>query len=163
MSLGQLLQKAVNNELEINEIKYRSEEQKIVNKADKENKNIEKLINAIKLAVEEISKGNQKVVLDNNKRVKLCDIRNVFNGREPFHLHHNGNNANILDYLNSKGSVIQKSCKALTQEPVSVREMPNKIKEFSQWLHQNEIKNVIVKYDHDGVGMESWNTFWAVV
>lgn len=106
---------------------------------------LQTLINGLKSSIEKISNSSYDLKI-NSKGEALITTSNVIFKK---HMYDN-------DFFSSLDSI--DFFKKFKNSPFG-----KELDDFKLWLESNEIKSIIIYYEHDGVGVSSWNSYYLVV
>lgn len=141
--LGSQIKSLVNDKLkqDENEIK-RLKEQKDSKKLQ-EIKNVENLFTYLKAFTKQIADGERILKTDSNGKVFITTTKEIFSKSYYGTLFSNNVNKNLITVLQE------------TKLPVTAI-----INDIETWLQDNAIESIEVHNEHDGGGVESWNSYW---
>jgi hypothetical protein len=131
-------------------------EQALINSLDKKAKQdlyekinkVVKVINEIKSNVQLISESKKKIVMDSYKNIiKVTDMKEIFGSSTPYDKYIYSNKNDSIDFIKFFSSK---------------KELPlyEKLESFKNWMENEGIESIIIKNEHDGGGVSSWNSYW---
>ena len=144
--LGEKLNNLVNDKLQQEENERKRLEDEKNNKILTKIGYVTKIIDSIKFSTEDIVNGIQKVKTDNKGNVFTTDMEKAV-----------GQNLYCDFQAQYRESGIEFN-EFFGRLKLPITEY---LQDFKQWQIDNGIEKVIIKFDHDGVGQESWNTYWV--
>lgn len=141
--LGQQIKTLVNDKLqqEANEVKRLKDKKDL--KTLREIKNVEDLFTYLKAFTKKIADGERKLETDKNGKVFITNTKEIFGRNYYGALFTNNINKNLITLLEE------------TKLPVT-----QVINDIKAWIQDNDIESIEVRNEHDGGGIESWNSYW---
>lgn len=101
------------------------------------------LVNLIKQNMTDISNSEAKVTINKKSEVFICETRKLTHHYSYDHSQGNG----AVEFFTHFSKWIPK----------------NEFTDFKLFLEQEDIKSLYIYSDHDGCGMEGWNTIYASI
>lgn len=144
--LGQQINTLLNDKLqqEQNEIQRLQEEKDL--KTLREIENVRSLFNSIKIFTRKIANGQKKLENDQAGNVFITTSKEVFGKNYCRKLTTNASKKDLIELLEE------------TKLPLL-----EVIQDIKQWLADNDIKGIQVRYEYDSGGIESWNSYWIKI
>ena len=105
-------------------------------------KKVFSLLKTIKTNANNIADGSQKLTFDSNKLVFVATSKEAI-GNNHYGILFSQKEVDLIEFLKSK------------KLPIS-----DIIVSFEEWMKENGIISIKVKYEHDGGGTSSWNSYW---
>ncbi len=143
--LGEQLKKIIDNKAfeEKNKIKLAKDAKNAEEK--RRLSELKTIIAGIKKGAKDIADGNHLIPTVNEKgQIRVTDVRKI-SKRLQYTYHHNGEDVSFF--------------KLYSKEAIFVAE----VEKFKSWAEKEGISDIIVHYEHDGVGMESWNSYFFAI
>lgn len=143
--LGEQLKKIIDEKVfeEKNKVKIA----KAAKTADEKKKisELKTIIAGIKKGAKDIADGNNLIPTVNEKgQIRVTDVRKISKNLQ-YTYHHNGEDVSFF--------------KLYSKEAIFVAE----VEKFKSWAEKEGISDIIVHYEHDGVGTESWNSYFFAI
>ena len=141
-----MLSNKINQLINNSELQDQQERERLSNLEDQkilsECKKVFSLFNTIKTNVNKIADGSKQLSLDSNKLVFVTTSKEAINENE-YGILFSQKEVDLIDFLKSK------------KLPIT-----DIIISFEDWMKENGFDSIKVKYEHDGGGISSWNSYW---
>lgn len=143
--LGEQLKKIIDNKAfeEKNKIKLAKDAKSAEEK--RRLSELKTIIAGIKKGAKDIADGNNLIPTVNEKgQIRVTDVRKISKNLQYIY-HHNGEDVSFF--------------KLYSKEAIFVAD----VEKFKSWAEEEGVSDIIVHYEHDGVGMESWNSYFFAI
>ncbi len=141
-----MLSDKINSLINDSELQAKQERERLSDLEDQKTladcKQVFSLLNTIKTNANKIANGSKELRLDSKKLVFITDSIEVFH-KNHYGILFSNNEADLIEFLKSKKLPIK-----------------DIIADFESWMVENGIISIKVKYEHDGGGIHSWNSYW---
>lgn len=161
MSLGSKLNQLSSDETERQKLVERAADAQSLKIAKLRTDEVEAILNKIKENIKLIVEGKIAPEYSRSKKIRITDMIEIY-----------GHNGEIYGDLQSRNTIdlcelllkYANKLDRLKEKPVNriiSAQIHVLIRDFDVWLLNNEIKGIDVHFEHDGIGMRSWNSYWV--
>ena len=141
-----MLSDKINSLINDSELQAKQERERLSDLEDQktlsECKKVFSLFNTIKTNTNKVADGSKALSLDSNKLVFVTTSKEAI-GNNHYGILYSQKEVDLIEFLKSK------------KLPIT-----DMIAEFESWMIKNGIISIKVKYEHDGGGTSSWNSYW---
>lgn len=154
MSLGSAIKTIIKKDEENQEQQAEIQKTKENRAVESELKKVRTLVDNLKKNILDIASGvtTPKVL---NHQIKILDTKNKS-------IDYNYNSQKDIEFFAHFDEIATKKRKTRSEKDMAVAKGIIEImSEFKQWLEENEINDIQIVDEHDGMGYKSWNSFWV--
>lgn len=144
--LGQKIKTLVNDKLQQEKNEVIQLQKKKDAKTLREIQNAENIFNYIKSITKKIANGERKIITNKDGAIFVTDSKMAVSDNYYGKLFTNASKKDFVELL-------KETKLPLTQLSIDI----------NNWLIENDIASIEVHYEHDGVGIKSWNSYWIIL